>query len=474
MMRLVLLPIMFLFVLLLMASALPAKSQTTRCYLPGREDRATCLQLVVPLDWRAPGAKKISIFAAIIPALSRSDSSDPVFLLPGGPGQGGDALLDLLPSAFRIVNQQRDLVLIYPRGTQRSTLLACADSQNIVPSDAELLAHVSACAARQKVDTRFFTSEEIAQDIEAVRKALGYARINIWGGSFGTRLAQHYAKAFPATTRSLILDGATPITESILLSSPRSMEQALVSISTACSKDKSCTTHVPKLHQNIAALVTRLNVRPQTINIIDPLSLRVQKMTLDGRSLAMAIRIALYGPQTRALLPPLIKAALAGHYQPFAAFASAGGMDSNSMSFGAHLSAMCAEDVPGVTPLQMQRASRGTVLGNQEYERYQKQCARWPHRQLKPMGAWARSTVPTLVLSGALDPVTPPALGAKTAALFKTSRHIIVPASGHISSHFACAPTLLAAFLDHLTPAKLDSKCLMHALPPTPLSTANG
>jgi pimeloyl-ACP methyl ester carboxylesterase len=465
---------MRLFLLLLLLAVMPAQAQSTRCYLPGREDRVTCLQLAVPLDWSAPKAIKISIFVAVIPALSQSSSSDPVFLLPGGPGQSGDSLIDMVPTAFRILNQSRDLVLIYPRGTHRSTLLACAPSKAIALSEAQVLAQVSACAKAQKIDPRFFTSQEIAQDMEAVRKALGYTRINIWGGSFGTRLAQHYALLYPATTRGLILDGATPITQSILLSSPASMERALDSISLACSKDASCAQQRPRLKTDIAALVARLTVKPQKITLTDPTTLAPQRVTLDGKALVIAIRLSLYAPQTRAMLPPLIRAALAGNYQPFAAFASFTGLDDQMMSAGAHLSAICAEDVARISKAQIQAAGKATIIGSVEYENYTRQCALWPHRTLKPMNAWKTSPVPTLVLSGALDPVTPPALGTVTAALFKVSRHIIIPASGHISSGFACAPNLLADFLDTLKPATLNTKCLMHAQPPAPLSSANG
>jgi pimeloyl-ACP methyl ester carboxylesterase len=452
-----------------------AQAQTTRCYLPGREDRVTCITLKVPLDWRAPKGKQISVFAAVIPALSRSANSDPLFLLPGGPGQSGDALLQLLPQAFRTINQSRDLVLIYPRGTARSTLLRCTEPESLMVSDADIRKLVQRCAAAQKVDTRFFTSIEIAQDMEAVRKALGYARINIWGGSFGTRLAQHYAKTYPVQTRSLILDGATPITESVLLSSPRSMEQALASISQACKQDKSCAAQMPNLLGEVRSLAMRLSARPQRITLTHPATLKRETVALDARSLVMAIRLSLYAPQSRAMLPPLIKAALAGNYQPFAAFASGPDLQGEAMSMGAHLSAMCAEDVAAVNDAQIRAASGGTLLGRLEYQNYQLQCAAWPHRNL-PASArvWTTPKMPVLVLSGALDPVTPPALGTKTAALFASSRHIIVPASGHISSGFGCAPKILQAFLDDLEPAKLDIKCLLYAKPPTPLSSANG
>ncbi len=460
--------------LLILLVAVPAQAQSSRCYLPGREDRVRCLQLRVPLDYAKPAAQKISVFTAVIPALSRSGGNEPVFLLPGGPGQSGDSLLGLVPSAFRIINQTHDLVLIYPRGTQRSTPLTCAPTTSMALTDAQALAQTSACAAAQKVDPRFFTAEDIAHDIETVRKALGYTRINIWGGSFGTRLAQHYAVRFPAATRSLILDAATPITESLLLSSPASMERALDSISRACSLDKSCAANMPKLKQSVAALVARLQAKPQTISLTDPATLVPQRVKLDGKTLALAIRFSLYAPQTRAMLPPLIRAAFTGNFQPLFAFTALAGLEGDALSSGAHLSAMCAQDVAQLTPATMRAASVGTVIGMFEYDTYVSQCAVWPHRRVIAVKRWQVLPIPTLVLSGALDPVTPPLLGAKTAALFKPARHIIVPASGHISSSFACAPNLLADFLESLEPDKLDTKCLMHALPPAPLSSANG
>jgi pimeloyl-ACP methyl ester carboxylesterase len=470
MMRLVL-----LFVLLLLADVLPAQGQTTRCYLPGREDRVTCLQLTVPLDWRAPRAEKISIFAAVIPALSRSDSNDPIFLLPGGPGQGGDALLDMLPTAFRVINQQRDVVLIYPRGTQRSTLLDCDTPERLTTTHAQMRALVQRCAQSLRQNPRFFSAAEIVRDIDAVRRSLRYRRINIWGSGHGARLAQHHARLFPATTRSLILDSAKPVTESVFLSSPMAMDAALRSISVACQKDKSCAAQMPDVHSSVRALIARLSARPQLIAVTNPATLKPEKQLLEARALALAIRMALSMPQYRATMPPMIKAVLADNYQPLAAFVSRAGRKGEAMSLAAQLSILCGEDVAGLNRTQMQRASQGTSLGLLQYDYIQMQCALWPHRPLSGLPTTSQAVaVPTLILSGGLDPVTPPALAAKTARLFKPSRLIVIPASGISSSNFACAPAVMTDFLDHLDPTKVDSRCLLHAQPPAPLSSANG
>ncbi len=460
------------------AYAKTGQPNVIRCFLPGIEDAAHCLNLTVPLDWSMPSGKSISVFAAVFPALSRGSHQDPLFILPGGPGQSGDMLLPMIKSVFNDSNKTRDLVLIYPRGTARSSPLLCPQLSALLSNDNAAIAKLfKACAATQKNNPRYFTTTEITHDTNAIRETLGYNTINLWGGSFGTRLAQHYIAAYPRTVRTVILDGATRLGQSIFTTTPHSIDIAINAIAIMCKLDSACAAKGPDIRAELHSLMVKLHDHPEITIANDPLTGVPRTITIDATMLIEIVGMALYNPDTRAIVPVIIRMAKLENYLPLFAIATQVGtqLGEGALSTGHQLSVLCAEDFQYTTRKDVAFVAQNTFSGMIEYDRTAAVCAVWPHG-IVANSAWQpiESNVPALVLSGGLDPVTPPSLGAATAAQFHIATHVVALASGHGVSMFGCAPKIIAGFLDQASMRGLDTTCLTRPKPQAPLASKNG
>lgn len=451
---------------------------TNRCFLPGLEDAAHCLKLVVPLDWNNPQGPSITVFAAVFPALSRGAHRDPLFIVPGGPGQSGDMLLLMVRSVFSGVNKTHDLVLIYPRGTARSSPLNCPQHPELeVVDDTQIARQFATCARAMKNNPKYFSSTEIVRDTNAIREALGYDLINLWGGSFGTRLAQHYSVAYPAHVRTLVLDGATRLGQSVFITIPHSVDVAMNSIAIMCKLAKPCATQGDDIRNSLHTLLTKLQTQPQKMTIDDPLTGVARTISVNDKAILNILGVALYAPESRAIVPVMIRMALHGNYQPLIAMAAQVGTQLNDDSFssGSQLSVLCAEDFSYTTRTDVSDAAKGTLIGTADYDRTAKLCSVWPHGTIAK-AAWqpTKSSVPALILSGGLDPVTPPPLGAATVAQFINGTHIVAQASGHGVSLFGCAPKIITDFINQATMIGIDTSCLTKPKPQAPLAGLNG
>ncbi len=442
------------------------------CFLPGMEDAVDCVTLLVPLDRAHPAGQKIAVFAAVLPALSRDSARDGLMLVPGGPGQSGDSLVPLATGPFRDIRQTRDIVLLYPRGTARSGPLVCPglDSAASITSP-EMAALANTCAARLKNGTVHFTATDIVADMEALRRALGYPQLSLWGGSFGSRIVQHFAREYPARTRLVILDAVAPAGVSIAQTAPRAAEAALRSLDAACMADRTCRTSTPSVARDVEALLKSFAV-PRQVSMTDPVTGRTTRLTVDRQTLAGTIHLTLYHPQTRAMLPQLIAAAKQGRLEPLLAMSAATGAAlDDQIAVGANFSALCAEDMQ----LGPSSVPPTGFMGDGQYGLLKNICGQWPHKKVPPrfLQKFA-SNVPALILSGALDPITPPEGGAIAASYFSNAVHVTLPASAHISSTYGCVPRRIAKFVEEGRTRAADWACTQKAKPPAPLGTPNG
>jgi pimeloyl-ACP methyl ester carboxylesterase len=451
--------------------------RVTACHMPGLEDKIDCIKLAVPLDWAKPDGAKIDIFAARLTALSRGQAKDAFVMIPGGPGQSGDALIPLATGKLKAIRQQRDIILIYPRGTARSNPLICTnvDAQKNFDGNALKIA-AQKCSADQKYNPAFFTSLEIVKDIEALRVALNYPQLSIWGGSFGSRLAQHYARDYPAHTRLIVLDSVAPVGVSILETTPVAAQSALDNISASCAKDKVCVKNNGNISQRANDLINQLSRTPMKYASQDSISTKTTVQQIDGRQFASAVHFSLYDPNLRALVPQFISQAANGNFKPILAFSSmAGNSLDESIAVGANFSALCAEDYRITNAAKLRAVAAKSFLKEGPAEMLAAICPIWiqkrvPEVYLKPF----KSNVPALLLSGVLDPITPPTSGAIAALYFTNSFHIIIPASSHISSAFGCAPRNIVNFVETLKNNPADWACIKTPTPPTALATPNG
>jgi pimeloyl-ACP methyl ester carboxylesterase len=363
------------------------------------------------------------------------------------------------------VRATRDIVFIDQRGTGLSGKLGCESRpEHAAMTDAQLDAEVRACIAASKANFAAYTTANAAHDLELVRRALGYGKVNVWGGSYGTRLGQAYARAYPASVRALVFDGvAAP--EQVIPAGGRDGQAALDRLFEQCAQDAACGKAFPALRAEFDALAERVEAGGVRLALADPRTAQPLEFTLTGARFFATIHNILYSPADARRLPFLIHSAYRGRWEPFVA------RHNLSDDFGAdnvsalllHLAVVCAEDVPRFTPALMK--SDAGQLTRPLAERIPGLCQAMRVPAV-PAVAAAPIDAPALLLSGALDPVTPPHRATSAARHMPRARHLIVANAGHGVSQLGCAPRLLREFLDR-PGAALDAACLAEIPAPT-------
>jgi pimeloyl-ACP methyl ester carboxylesterase len=447
------------------SAAAPAMTERS-CHLPGVVEALRCVSVTVPLDHAQPQGPTLALHVTVAPAFRQGSRTDPLFVLAGGPGQAGSDVLALLKAAFDRVRATRDIVFIDQRGTGLSGKLGCASKpEHDTMGDAELMAELRACIAANTSPLRAYTTLAAARDLERVRLALGYGAVNLWGGSYGTRLAQTYARAYPSSVRALVLDGvAAP--DQVIPAGGRDSQTALDGVFAACAKDAACHKAYPNLRAEFDGLVKRLEAGDLRLSLPNPRTAEQTSFTMSSDRFLGTVHNILYAPADARRLPFLIHNASHGRWQPFIARQNlAGDFGSDaSVSMLLHFAVVCAEDVPRFTPELMK--ADAAVLARPLAEMMPKLCKDDIKVPVVPYVTPTRIDAPALLLSGALDPVTPPHRAASAARSMAHAQQIVVANAGHGVSQLGCAPRLLRAFLDH-PQDKLDAACMAEIPAPT-------
>jgi len=428
---------------------------------------ARCGGLEVPEDPSDPQGAKIRLAIAVVPAVATRAKPDPLFLIAGGPGQGSIQGYAPLLGAFAGVRRERDLVLVDQRGTGDSNRLDCAMPDDALESGeippAELAALARDCLPGLPGRPQFYTTSIAVGDLDAVRAALGYVEINVFGGSYGTRVAQHYARRFPERTRAVVLDGVVPPTLALVPAIAIESQRALERVFDRCAADPACNERFPALAEQFARLDAALRRAPVTISLADPVTGERRQVAVTRTHLVTMARMLIYSPGTASLLPLLVhEAATLGNYAPLAAQAEMLGPELESMiAMGMHHSVVCAEDAPRFAGAIDRHALEATAIGPQMVDGMEAICAVWPRGPVdadfaEPLD----SAVPALLLSGEFDPATPASYGEMAAKGFRNGRHVVVPGQGHGVTRLPCVQRLLRQFIDAGSAAALDDACV--------------
>ncbi len=437
----------------------------------GQSIDAQCAALEVPEDRARPEGRRISLNIAWLPATSQgAGTPDPVFGLAGGPGQAATEHAATFSQALREVRKQRDLILIDQRGTGGSNPLDCRDAtgqpmpiEGIADTSIEALVdYARECAATvaERADPRHYTTTAAVADLDAVREALGVEQINLVGASYGTRVAQQYASTHPDHTRSLVLDGVAPNELVVGGEFATTFEDALALQSAQCRKLPACSQRFDTdLREQLAQVIQTLKTAPVEVDYRDPTTGEPLRDTVTADTLTTLAFMFSYAPQTSALLPLVIDEAAQGRYAPLMSLTrliTRGVGD--QMNRGMQWSVLCAEDAD--RHVADPRAAE-TLLGAELSDMLFAACKVWPAGE-RPAGFNApfKSDVPTLLLSGELDPVTPPRYGERVAAGATNGRHFVLKGQGHGAMLQGCMPKLLGQFIEGIDPAALDAKCL--------------
>ncbi|MFC5513598.1 alpha/beta fold hydrolase [Massilia jejuensis] len=444
----------------------PAKAAPAprTCHLPGAEGALRCLAVPVPLDYAKPAAGALNIHVTVAPAFREGARTDPLFVLAGGPGQAGSEVIRLLPAALKRVRATRDIVFVDQRGTGLSGKLDCESRpEHETMSDAELEAEIHRCIRNSRAPFAAYTTANAARDLEQVRRALGYDKVNVWGGSYGTRLGQAYARAFPGSVRALILDGvAAP--EQVVPAAGRDGQAALDKLFEHCARDPGCNRAYPNLRAEFDTLAARAEAGLK-LTIANPRTAAPTTVTMSGPRFTGTVHNILYSPADARRLPFLIHSAYQGRWEPFIARQNVSGdfTTESSSAFLLHLAVVCAEDVPRMTPSLMK--DEDAMITRAWAGRMPAMC-KTMNVPAVPYAAPTMIEAPALLLSGALDPVTAPRRAESAARHMRNARHLVVANAGHGVSQLGCAPRLMREFLDKPT-ARLDAACLAEIPPPT-------
>jgi pimeloyl-ACP methyl ester carboxylesterase len=425
---------------------------------------ASCGTLTVFENRQTRQGRQIALNIVVLPSLG-STHPDPLFFLAGGPGQGAAQLARQVREIFRQTLKDRDVVLVDQRGTGDSNPLNCRSDTNSLrdatESDEAVIERLKKCLSGYDADVRLYTTSIAMDDLDDVRAHLGYDRINLYGGSYGTRAALVYARQHGDRVRAMILDGVAPTDMRLPLYAARDAQRSLDKLLADCDADASCRAAQPGLAGRVRALLQRLEQNPPRVQLTHPRTGVAEEVTVEARTVASILFGALYNPLTASLVPTLVGRAEQNDFQGLFALALANDGADENMSLGMQLSVICSEDSGRVTPDDLAREGAGTIFGGYLLRGQVKACEMWPKGTVdasyyEPV----RSDVPTLVLSGDVDPVTPPGWGDAVATHLPNARHIVVPATGHGVVATSCGQRLVQQFLDRASASDLDTSCV--------------
>ncbi|MGE0816096.1 MAG: alpha/beta fold hydrolase [Vicinamibacterales bacterium] len=428
---------------------------------------AYCGSLTVYENRASGQGRQIPLKIVVAPALRRDAAPDPLFVLAGGPGQPAASMASGLLPAFRRFRTDRDIVFVDQRGTGDSNRLGCDPSpeelDDISIDDDRVEARFRACLAALDADPRLYTTPIAVDDLDDVRAYLGYDRINLWGGSYGTRAALVYLRQHEAHVRSMVIDGVAPPDMFLPLHVARDAQRALDRLFAGCQAEPSCASAFPTLAADTAALFARLERERPVVQAVHPRTGLPITLPLSRKDAALVVFRVLYVPEMASLLPRLLTDAAAGNYQGLlaAAFQGAPEGDKRDMALGMHLSVTCAEDIPRITPEARAAADAAGFLGAAMFDAQYGACRFWPAGEI-PDSYYApvASDRPVLILSGADDPVTPPIWGDRVARHLPHAKHLVVPGAGHGTTGRGCVPVLMQRFLEAASADGLEASCL--------------
>jgi pimeloyl-ACP methyl ester carboxylesterase len=452
------------------------------CRIAGLKNSVRCGSVQRALDPSRPDGPRIAVHYVVIPALARRRLGDPVFLLAGGPGQSAIGLAGPMMGLLQRLGNRRDLVFVDQRGTGESAPLYCSETRHLPlaeQADPERqVQRLEACRRQLQSlphgDLRFFATPLAMQDLDAVREALGAGAINLIGASYGTRAALEYQRQFPARVRRMVLDGVAPADMALPASSGLDAQAALDALFNDCEAQPGCASAHPKLRQAWAELLAAL---PQRTEVPNPVTGETQTLTVTRDMLLAGVRAPLYSPVLAAALPQAIKHASQGRFAPLLGLNSVqGGRKATRIAEGMHFSVLCAEDFPRLASTP----GLARDFGDSTQRNVKRICADWP-RGTVPAAYFevAPGRAPALLLSGGIDPATPPRHGERVAAaLGANARHLVVPHAGHGVLGIGCMRDVLYRFIDAASDADalaVDAKCILsipRPLPFQPISPA--
>lgn len=450
-----------------------------------------CGFLVVPEDRANPdGGGEVRIHFAVFESSNPDAPDDPILYLDGGPG--GETLETLqftLEPTWSGFIANRDLILFDQRGVGYTTpSLACQETRDLtfelldddLPTE-EYLARerdaLAECRDRVGADGVDFTqyhSAANAADVADLRIALDIDEWNLLGISYGTRLAQTVMRDHPEGLRSVILDSNYSPEDDLITQAPANLARALDVLWAGCDAHPGCADAFPDLEDRFWAVVADLDAAPLTFAVRDVFSGTRHDALLDGQALIGSMFQGLYSAEVIPVLPQVIAELEEGVTTTIALLMTNDLANGEFFSYGMHLSVQCHEEVPFADEQAVAEAAAAEARLTEFFNGASNigppvfaLCELWqageaPALENEPV----TSSVPTLVLAGEYDPITPPEWGRRAAEQLDAVGFVEFPGVGHAASVSGDCPLEVAlAFYDDPT-APPDTGCMAAMHPP--------
>jgi len=429
-----------------------------------------CGYLIVPENRARPDSGTIRLHVGIFRSRSASLYPDPVVKLSGGPGSSGLNLAGyLLEHGADALLENRDFIVFDQRGTGYSyPRLDCPERDAITPlllrgrlsveeGQQAIVDAFHRCHERltaEGIDLSAYNSVASAADLNDLRVALGYEKLNLYAVSYGTRLALTMMRDFPGTVRSAVLDSAYPLEVNVYVTMASNVERAFNIFFDRCAADTSCNTSYPDLRSVFYELVDTLNAQPVWVSLLT--SDGRQTVRMDGDLLIDVLFLGLHNPAVTASMPQMIyelrerdstilKERLALYFD-------------TSGALGMNMAVQCAEEIPFGTMEDVYQAAQDVPPQIAAYYSNSVQplfavCREWASAPPDPReNLPVFSDVPTLILAGEQDPITPPEWGRMVAQDLSNSHFHEFPESGHwVMRSSPCTVMMALAFWDDPT-----------------------
>lgn len=454
-------------------TAVPAvESKPHPCTVQGSNEEVRCANYPVWENRATKSGRKIGLNIVILPAQisSGQQAVEPLFILAGGPGQAAtETARGYLNN--RLLRAGHDIVLIDQRGTGGSNPLDCdlygdpADLQKMVTSSFPADSYERCQVQLSKIaDLGHYTTAEGMDDVDEVRQWLGYGKINIWGGSYGTMAAQVYLRRHEPTVRAIVLAGVAPVDELIPLHHAWAGQRAVDAIFAKCKADADCNKAYPDLTGDFKTIFDR--VRKGVDVEVDDRAGRKAKVHPSVESFAEGVRHFLYYDDGRSFPSTIHRAAVTGDVTPLVQMAVTSQINfGRSLSMGMLMSVSCAEGLPFIDDKTLARETANTFLGDLRVKEQAAACKQWVRGAVpKDVHQLVHSNVPVLLVSGARDSVTPPPFADRVAKQLPNSLHIVFPESSHGNFGF-CGNQVIADFFNRGTVQGLDVSCVSKQAP---------
>ena len=417
---------------------------------------ARCGTLSLPENRALPTGRTISLRIVVLPATLGRTHNDPFVYLAGGPGGAATQSAAVVASIWYELRADRDILLVDQRGTGGSNALACALPTGEISSPAELTSYVQSCTVALAGDAAQYGTSAAMDDLEAVRKALGYGKLDLYGISYGATAAQVFLRRHPGSVRTVVFDGATLLDVPFESRFASNGQRALDLIAARCASQSSCARAFPTWRADLLPLLARLQTAPVTVQVAG------SPVVVDDLTLAGVIQLMTKSDNAAAAVPLLVSRAAAGDYSVLAANLSPPTPPDPSIM---PWSILCNEPWFGLDPV----APAGTYLDRNvaaSLANDRAVCAGFPKRA-EPAAEWARvsTKAPALALVGGADPQDPIGNIAGLQAVMPNARIVVAPGMGHGIGAYGCLPHLVARLVALGSAKKLDLSCARKIAP---------